>query len=357
MVTSGSHPTAAPSASRYLKIGVGLYTGQGSVASGDGYREATVLARAAEDAGFDSFWVSEHHGWDDAYLPSPLVLLAALGAVTERIELGAGLVLAPLYHPVRLAADIAVLDQLTNGRLILGLGLGYIDKEYAAFGVDRSSRAARLDDVIGVLRLAGTGEPFSYAGRSIVLDDVRVTPSVCRDGGVPIWVGAYSDAAVRRAGTAADGHLIGRGSPHIIDSANQILAGVRRPDDPSFTRAVNVTLVLDDEGGAAGSARAAFAAQQLMYERVQHGANVYSSLIPDPAGGEVLAEGSIDSYIQVAGSAGEVVAGLEQVIERLSGWSHVHLVLRVLFPGEAIEVQVERLRMIGNSVLPQLRRL
>ena len=103
--------------------------------------------------------------------------------------------------------------------------------------------------------------------------------------------------------------------------------------------------------------RAAFAAQQLMYERVQHGANVYSSLIPDPAGGEVLAEGSIDSYIQVAGSAGEVVAGLEQVIERLSGWSHVHLVLRVLFPGEAIEVQVERLRMIGNSVLPQLRRL
>jgi len=135
-----------------LKVGVGLYTGQGSTASGDGYRDAIVLARAAAEAGFDSFWVSEHHGWDDAYLPSPLVLLAALAGVTDRIEFGAGLVLAPLYHPVRLASDVAVPDQLSCGRLILGLRLGYINKEYATFRVGRSSRAARLDDVIEVLR-------------------------------------------------------------------------------------------------------------------------------------------------------------------------------------------------------------
>lgn len=346
-----------PSAGRQLKIGVGLYTGQGSPASGGGYREAIALARAAEDAGFDSFWVSEHHGWDNAYLPSPLVLLAALAAVTDRIELGAGLVLAPLYHPVRLACDVAVLDQLSGGRLILGLGLGYIDKEYTTFGVERSSRAARLDDVIEVLRLAGTGLSFSYAGRSIALDDVRVTPPVRRLGGVPVWLGAYSDEAVHRAGVSADGHLIGRGSPHIIDSANRLLAGVRRPDDPSFTRAVNITVVLEDEGGSADSARAAFAAQQLTYERVQHGANVYSSMIPDPSGGEELSEGSIDSYIQIAGNAADVVTGVKQVIGQLSGWSRVHLVLRVLFAGEATEVQVERLRMIGNSVLPEVRRL
>jgi len=343
-----------PTAGR-LKVGVGLYTGQGSVADGHGYRDAIVLAQAAEDAGFDSFWVSEHHGWDDAYLPSPLVLLAALAAATDRIELGAGLVLAPLYHPVRLACDVAVLDQLSCGRLILGLGLGYLDHEYATFGVERSSRAARLVDVIEVLRLAGTGRPFSYAGRSVTLDDVLVTPQAKRPGGVPVWLGAYSDEAVRRAGTSADGHLIGRGTPNIIESANRLLSGVRRPEDQSFTRAVNIALVLDEEGGSASSARRAFAAQQLTYERVQHGQNVYGSMIPDPPGGDALSEGSIDSYIQVAGSTSQVVAGVNRVIDQLQGWSRIHLVLRVLFPGEPTQVQVERLRTIGRWVLPEVR--
>lgn len=349
-------PGAAMSGRR-LKVGVGLYTGQGSTDSGSGYREALVLARAAEEAVFDSFWVSEHHGWDDAYLPSPLVLLASLAAVTERIELGTGVVLAPLYHPVRLAADVAVVDQLSRGRLILGLGLGYIDREYTAFGVERSSRAARLADVIEVLRLACTGAPFSYVGRTIELDDVRVTPRAARPGGVPIWLGAYSDAAVRRAGVVADGHLVGRGSPHIIESANRLLAGVRRPDDPTFTRAVNITVVTDDEGGHPTSARAAFAAQQLTYERVQRSADVYSSMIPDPAGGDQLSEGGIDSYIQIGGRAPDVVAGIARVLEQLSGWSNVHLVLRILFPGEPTEAQLERLRLFGNSVLPEVRRL
>lgn len=355
-VTSIPYADAGPPAGR-LKIGVGLYTGQGSTDDGHGYRDAIVLARAAEEAGFDSFWVSEHHGWDDGYLPSPLVLLAALAAVTDRIELGAGLVLAPLYHPVRLASDVAVLDQLSCGRLILGLGLGYLDQEYATFGVERSSRAGRLVDVIEVLRLAGTGMPFSYAGRSVTLDDVRVTPPVRRAGGVPVWLGAYSDAAVRRAGTSADGHLIGRGTPNIIDSANRLLAGVRRPEDQSFTRAVNITLVLDEEGGSANSARGAFAAQQLTYERVQHGRNVYSSMIPDPSGGDELSEGTIDSYIQIAGSAAEVVVGINRIVNQLQGWSRIHLVLRVLFPGESIEAQVERLHTIGMRVLPEVRRI
>ena len=355
-MTPSPRSDAGPPTGR-LKIGVDLYTGQRSTDDGHGYRDAIVVARSAEAAGFDSFWVSEHHGWDDGYLPSPLVLLAALAAVTDRIELGAGLVLAPLYHPVRLASDVAVLDQLSCGRLILGLGLGYLDQEYATFGVERSSRAARLVDVIEVLRLAGTGMHFSYAGRSISLDNVRVTPQVRRAGGVPVWLGAYSDEAVRRAGTSADGHLIGRGAPNIIDSANRILAGVRRPEDPSFTRAVNITVVLDEEGGSADSARGAFAAQQLMYERTQRGQNVYSSLIPDPSGGDELSEGTIDSYIQIAGSADEVVAGVNRVIDQLQGWSRIHLVLRVLFPGESTSVQSERLRTIGMWVLPELRRL
>ncbi|MBI5090043.1 MAG: LLM class flavin-dependent oxidoreductase, partial [Actinobacteria bacterium] len=135
-----------------LSVGAALYTGQGSVAAGHGYRDAIELAVAAEASGFDVFWVSEHHGWDDGYLPSPLVVLAAVAARTERIELGVGVAVAPLHHPARLAEDVAVLDQLARGRVIMGLGIGYVDAEYELFGIDRRARAELLEAVVAALR-------------------------------------------------------------------------------------------------------------------------------------------------------------------------------------------------------------
>jgi alkanesulfonate monooxygenase SsuD/methylene tetrahydromethanopterin reductase-like flavin-dependent oxidoreductase (luciferase family) len=329
-----------------LRIGVGLYTGQHS-----DYRDAVPLAVAAEEAGFDSFWVTEHHGLPDGYLPSPLTLLAALAPATRRITLGTGLVLAPLHHPLRLAEDAVVVDRLSGGRLVLGLGLGYAAHEYRAFGVDPATRGARLDALVGALRAAWTGEPFSCA--ALGLHDVRVTPTPARP--IPIWLGGYAPAAVARAGRLADGHLVGRGERHIVDAASAQLAAVRDPADPSFTRAVNVTCVLDAPGGGAASARAAFAAQQQVYESIQAGRGVYAGLVGDPGGAAGLALGSVDAYVQVAGDATQVVAGLRAVLDAVRGWADVHLVLRLLFPEPDLDVQRARLATFGEQVLPRLR--
>ncbi len=120
-----------------LRIGLGLFTGQLPAGSArtfaKEYRETLELVRLAEGVGFDSAWVSKH-GSSDGYLPSVLPMLAAFAASTDRILLGSGVVLAPLHDPLRLAEDAAVVDQLSDGRLLLGLGLGWREEEFRMFG-------------------------------------------------------------------------------------------------------------------------------------------------------------------------------------------------------------------------------
>src|SRR6266545_1059150 len=180
-----------------VRVGVGLFTGQIPMGSGRTfareYRETLDLVRLAESMGFDSAWVSEHHGASDGYLPSLLPMLAALATSTERMQLGTGVVLAPLHDPLRLAEDAAVVDQLSGGRLILGLGIGWRDEEFRMFGVPRSERAIRTAETIDILRRAWTGRRFSFEGRAHSYDRVKVTPPPAREGGVPIHLGGSAD--------------------------------------------------------------------------------------------------------------------------------------------------------------------
>jgi probable F420-dependent oxidoreductase len=339
---------------RQVTFGLGLYTGQQDAASGPRYRDAITLARAAEDAGFDAFWVSEHHGLDDGYLPSPLTLLAAVASSTERIMLGTGIVIAPLHHPLRIAEDAVVVDHLSGGRLVLGLGVGYVDHEFRMFDAKWSQRGVRLEETIDVLRRAWSGETFSFHGRTMSFTDVRVTPRPFDGRHIPIWLGGYADAAVARAGLVADGHLTGRGEPHVIDAATRALRSVTRPDRVGFVRGVNIVCVLDERGGHAESARRAFAAQQAAYERIQVGRGTYASLVAEPDPHRALSAGSIENYIQASGSAEDVAATVRAVIEQLDGWREKHIVLRIVFPGEGIEHQLERIALVGRRVLPLL---
>lgn len=152
----------------------------------------------ADALGFDSVGLGEHHGSPDGYNPSPLVLAAAMGARTRRILLRTAVVLAPLYDPIKLAEDAAVVQLATGGRLLLGIGGGYRPSEFESFGRKLEERWRVVGETIALLRLAWTGEPFTWQGRRCVVTPRPEPPP-------PILLGGATPAAARRAARIADG--------------------------------------------------------------------------------------------------------------------------------------------------------
>ncbi len=162
------------------------------------YAAALDQVAWADALGFDSVGLGEHHSSPDGYNPSPLVLAAAMGARTQRIRLRTSVLLAPLYDPIKLAEDAAVTQLATGGRLELGIGGGYRPAEFEMFGRLLGDRWRVVGETIELLRLAWTGEPFSWQGRRCL-----VTPKP--EPSPPILLGGSSPAAARRAARIADG--------------------------------------------------------------------------------------------------------------------------------------------------------
>ncbi len=139
------------------------------------YAAALDMAVWAEEKGFALITLSEHHVTDDGYLPSPLVMAGCIAGRTRQIRIGIMALLLPLYDPVRLAEDLAILDIASGGRVATTLGLGYRPEEYALFGADWKGRGRVMDESIDVLLRAWRGEEFEYQGRRVKLAPLPVS--------------------------------------------------------------------------------------------------------------------------------------------------------------------------------------
>jgi probable F420-dependent oxidoreductase len=171
------------------------------------YQEILWEAEAAEAAGFDSIFVPEHHMMPDGYLPAPQLLLAAIASRTTRIRLGTSILQLPEWHPIHIAEAWAVLDNISNGRAILGVGLGLVESEFRLFGKEVKDGAKIFDEQIEIIRRAWTQESFSFAGQFYNLSDVSITPRVRQQPHPPIWIGAMSEPALKRAGRTGSGWI------------------------------------------------------------------------------------------------------------------------------------------------------
>ena len=175
------------------------------------YDAMLEFAAWIETIGFDDVWFSEHHGAEDGYLPSPLVPAAAIATRTKRVRIGTAIALAPLYHPVRLAEDCAVLDLISNGRLDLALGLGYRAEEFAAYGVPMEGRGARTSEMLQIIRRLWDGETVTFKGQHCDVAQACIMPRPAQ-ARPPLWVGGFNQPALRRAALYGDG-VLGGGDP------------------------------------------------------------------------------------------------------------------------------------------------
>lgn len=184
---------------------------------------AAAFARHAEDAGIESLWAVEHvvvpSGYTSAYpyspdgrmpaaddldIADPLAWLTFVAAVTSRIKIATGILIAPQRNPVVLAKECATIDVLSGGRLILGVGIGWLREEFDALGISFDDRAARTDDTVAALRALWAPGASTYEGAFASFRDVHANPKPVH-GTIPIVIGGTTDAAARRAGRIGDG--------------------------------------------------------------------------------------------------------------------------------------------------------
>ena len=169
--------------------------------------EVIAEAKLAEEVGFDSCFFGEHHQDSDGFLPSPLIVATAVAAHTSTLNVGTSVILLPLHNPVHVAEDVITLDQVSKGRVILGVGLGYQEADFRAFEVPLRQRVGRLEEGVEIIRHCWSGEPFSFHGEYHQLENLHITPSPYQQPAPPLWIGASTAPGARRAGRMADGFV------------------------------------------------------------------------------------------------------------------------------------------------------
>lgn len=307
------------------------------------YREVLDQIAWAERQGLGSVWLTEHHFCDDGYSPSPFVLGSAIGQRTSTMRIGTNLIVSPLHNPVRLAEDAATLSLLTDGRFDLGVGQGYWEREFAAFGQRIVNRPSLLEEGIEVIRRAWSGSSEPYRGRRYRLPDVAVTP-------VPeqpprLLVGAMATVAIERAARIADGFLSTQNGhqPAFLDAWGRL----GKPADEARIYAGQWAIVAEDPERV--WARIGEHALYQLNAYIEWGAFGPPREVPrftDPA--QIVEAGAYLLW-----DADTAVRELTALLRERPQIKDVHFWAQL--PGEPVDSGSERIEYLATKVLPEVR--
>lgn len=298
----------------------------------------------AAELGYDSVWTINHFQSNLA-TPQPISMMASLIPRSGNMTLGTGILLLPLFHPVHVAEEFATLDHLSGGRVVLGVGAGYRDNEFAAFGIDPDSRFRRLDESLRLIRKLWTGEPVTHEGEFFPLTDATIGIKPLTPGGPPIWVGAGGKKAVRRAARLGDAWYAPGNSPSTkflpehVAVYDEALVEVGK-DPGAVERPVGVELYC------------APSTEQAVEEALPHARTEYSTYAEYPA-----LRWQRDRFDELVVNT-LLLGSPESLIERISGLRDQgfnHLIFRPGWLGMPTERVRASLRLFADEVMPAFR--
>jgi alkanesulfonate monooxygenase SsuD/methylene tetrahydromethanopterin reductase-like flavin-dependent oxidoreductase (luciferase family) len=341
-----------------MKFGIGYYSLQSPPHNprkhADLYREMLSEIESAEEMGFDSAWLTEHHFLADGYCPSLMVTAAAIAARTSKIRIGTGVLLMPLHNAIRIAEDAAVVDLISGGRFILGLGLGYRSEEFEGFGVSLKHRRDRMEESLEILIKSWKDEKFSLHGTHYSIKDLNVTPKPVQRP-IPIWIGAFTEPAIRRAARiGASLYVPAIGIIPIIKSLFDMHTNMLKEYnyDPNKVEKpiVREMYITDNESGDSVWER--------IKEHVTYTAKGYASW-----GSMVDTEGNLlsdpdDPKLYDIARKQSIIGTPQECVDIISEYKEQlpidNLICRFKFPGISHEDAMRSMRLFTDKVLPKL---
>jgi probable F420-dependent oxidoreductase len=338
-----------------LSLGFGLLSAQVRPGESDWsrvYDETLRLAVDAERLGYTSIWTTEHHFVDDGYMPSLMVVSAAIAAVTERIEIGSGVLLAPLHHPLRLAEDAATVDLISHRRLLLGLGLGWSEVEFEAMGAAMSQRGAAMEEVLHILPKAWSGVPFRHQGKVYDYPELAVRPTPTRS--IPILIGGSAEPAIRRAARLADGIFSNAPIDKFLKQVGWVQDELGKAGrDPGDFRIIHYSVLFpaDSENAAWEEGLPHMWPMMWKYSDMETSAS-RPGPAPEPPPPTARTRESLQSRATFAGTGEQIVDQLQQVKESVD--VDVEFVARSYFPTMTYDHQLELMDRLAAEVAPHL---
>ncbi|HUN59884.1 MAG TPA: LLM class flavin-dependent oxidoreductase [Candidatus Binataceae bacterium] len=313
--------------------------------------EIVAEARAAEASGWDGCFITEHHQQEDGYLPNPLLMAGLVAMKTQRIKVGTCVLLLPLYHPVRVAEDCAIVDQASDGRLILSIGVGYQQHDFDAFEVPISARVARTEEGLEIVRRSWKGERFSFDGAQFKLKDTLVTPAPFQAGGPPVWMASWTPPGLRRAARIADGWIADpvQSLPVIKGFAERYRAECTKLGRKPYICLMRDAVIADSMAAAEAASAPTMTTHRFYFK---YGAYVPDDYIKDVKSPEEFS-------FKTAAKDRLIVGSPKDCLDQLQMWQEAirpdYLILRIRQPGgPSHETAVAAIRTFGESVIPKL---
>jgi len=319
------------------------------IEGGHYYRDALEEVVRAEELGFDSVWMEEHHSVVNHYWPSPLLVLAGFATRTSRVLLGTDILVAPFYHPVRLAEDGALLDIMSNGRFVLGAAIGYKPDEFALYGAELEKRGARFEEQLAIVKALWAEGTVAFKGRYYQLEG-RLEPRPVRRPHPPIWIGGWGDLTLKRAATLADNWIPGPTADlaRLLAGKRQFLdqrAAAGRATPPAEWPLTRDVIIADSDAEA-----------RELAER-----HIMVSYRKEYAGGwrHPFIDASIATDLDGLMKDRFLIGGPDQVRKALTPfvteYGLTHLICRLFFPGMPHRHIMRELELITKEVMPAFR--